>query len=101
MASSIEEPVVRHMAHLARLRLTDDEVARLAGELSRILEYVNKLNELNTTHVPPTAHALPTANVFREDEVRPPESPDRALQDAPESQDGLFRVPKVLDQEST
>ena len=100
MSSALDESAVRHVAHLARLDITDEEVARFAGQLSGILGYVEKLNELDTTDVPPTAHTLPVNNVFRADVVRPSWEVDRALHNAPQCQEGLFRVPKVLDQES-
>jgi aspartyl-tRNA(Asn)/glutamyl-tRNA(Gln) amidotransferase subunit C len=100
MGSSLDQTTVRHVAHLARLRVTDDEVARFAEQLSSILTYVGQLNQLDTPDVPPTAHTLPVSNVFRDDTVRACWEPDRALCNAPQSQDGFFRVPKVLDQES-
>ena len=100
MAPSIDEAAVRHVAHLSRLKVTDEEVARYALQLSKILDYMAQLNELDTTDVKPTAHPLPVSNVFREDTEKPPLTPDRATVGAPQCQDGFFRVPKVLDQES-
>ncbi|MGB2986570.1 MAG: Asp-tRNA(Asn)/Glu-tRNA(Gln) amidotransferase subunit GatC [Phycisphaerae bacterium] len=100
MPPSLDEATVRHVAHLARLEISDEEVARFAEQLSSILGYIEKLNELDTTDVPPTAHALAISNVFREDAVRPSCEADRALHNAPQCQEGFFRVPKVLDQES-
>ena len=100
MASTLDEATVRHVAYLARLRITDEEVARYAAQLSTILRYMQQLNQLDTTGVEPTAHALPVANVFREDQVRPSLDPARALSNAPDRQDDFFRVPKVLDQDS-
>ena len=99
MTSTLDEATVRHVAHLARLWITDEEVARYAAQLSTILAYVEQLNELDTSGVEPTAHALPVANVFREDEVRPPLDAAQALDNAPDRQDDFFRVPKVLDQD--
>jgi len=101
MTTSLDEAAVRHVAHLARLKITDAEVAVFATQLSKILDYVAQLNELDTANIPPTAHALAIANVFREDRVRPPWTPDQALHNAPQRDDGFFRVPKVLDQESS
>ena len=101
MASSLDESAVRHVARLARLRITDAEAALFASQLSKVLEYVEQLNEMDTDGVPPTAHALPVSNVFREDEVRSSWTPDLALHNAPDRHDGFFRVPKVLDQESS
>ena len=98
MASSLDETTVRHVANLARLDLTDDEVVRFAEQLSSILGYVEQLNELDTTDTPPTAHGLPVNNVFRDDTVQACWGPGRALQNAPQCQDGFFKVPRVLDQ---
>lgn len=100
MANKIDEDLVRHVALLARLKLRDEEVARLAGEMSAIIAYMDQLNELDTTDVPPMDHALPVVNVFREDEVAPSPGVEVALANAPQRQDNFFRVPKVLDQES-
>ena len=101
MASSLDESAVRHVAQLARLDLTDEEVIRFAEQLSGILRYVEQLSEPDTTGIPPTAHALPVTNVFRDDTVRPCWGPDRALHNAPQRQEDFFRVPKVLDQDGT
>ncbi len=101
MASSLDEAAVRHVARLARLRITDTEAVLFAAQLSKVLEYVEQLNELDTRDVPPTAHPLPVSNVFREDIVRPTWTPEQTLRHAPDCQDGYFRVPKVLDQESS
>ncbi|MFH1573588.1 MAG: Asp-tRNA(Asn)/Glu-tRNA(Gln) amidotransferase subunit GatC [Acidobacteriota bacterium] len=100
MATQIDEQLVRHVAVLSRFKLSDDEVLRLAGELSAIVEYIEQLNELDTTDVPPTAHALPVVNVLREDEAVSSPGIEAALANAPQRQDSFFRVPKVLDQES-
>ena len=100
MSSSLDEAAVRHVAHLARLEISDEEVRRYADQLSAVLGYVDQLNELDTTDVPPTTHAVPLSNVFRDDAVRSSLGPERALSNAPQQQDGFFRVPKVLDQES-
>lgn len=97
---ALEESDVRHVAHLARLTVSDEEVARYAGQLSAILDYMEQLNELNTEDIPPTAHPLPLANVMRDDVVRESTPTDAALSNAPQRQESFFRVPKVLDQES-
>jgi aspartyl-tRNA(Asn)/glutamyl-tRNA(Gln) amidotransferase subunit C len=96
----INESDVRHIAHLSRLNPTDDEVKLFATQLSAILEYVEQLKELDTTDVPPTAHALPVHNVFRADEPRASLTPDEALANAPQRDGNFFAVPKVLEQES-
>ena len=100
MSARIEPQQVRHIGVLARLTLTDDEVTRFSHQLSEILAYVDKLGELDTTDVEPTAHALPLANVFREDVPGTPLGVEAALANAPQRQGPFFAVPKVLDQDS-
>ena len=99
MTDAIDESTVRHIAHLSRLALTDEEIAAMACELSAIVKYVDQMNELDTDDVEPTAHVLAVQNVFREDEVRPSFDPDTALANAPQREASCFRVPKVLDPE--
>ncbi len=100
MSTGIDEQQVRHVAHLARLELTDQEVDNLSRELSAILEYVDQLRQLDTTEVEPTTHPLGIRNVFRADQVRPSLDPEQALANAPQRQQTYFRVPKVLEQDS-
>jgi aspartyl-tRNA(Asn)/glutamyl-tRNA(Gln) amidotransferase subunit C len=100
MANKIQESDVRHIAHLSRLNPTDDEVRLFAGQLSAILEYVGQLNEVETTDVPPTAHALPVHNVFRPDVPGACLAPDEALANAPAREGSFFTIPKVLEQDS-
>jgi aspartyl-tRNA(Asn)/glutamyl-tRNA(Gln) amidotransferase subunit C len=100
MSSALDEGTVRHIAHLARLTMSDEEISLFAGQLSSILDYMAQLNELDTTGIAPTAHPLPLSNVFRDDEVCPSLDPDQALHNAPERHEGFFRVPRVLDQDS-
>ena len=90
---SITREQVLHVAKLARLALTDEEVARLGGQLDAILEAVSKVSELDLADVPATSHPLDLANVFGEDEPRPSLERDAALALAPEAEDGAFRVP--------
>lgn len=99
MPARIDETQVRHIAHLARLKPSDDEVRLFSEQLSAIVEYVEKLNELDTTEVEPTAHAVPVHNVFREDVPAEPFRPDQALANAPQRAGSFFGVPKVLDQD--
>ena len=89
----IERDQVLHVAKLARLRLDDDEVDRMAGELSKILEHVETMNELDLEGVEPTSHVVDLTNVLREDTPRPSLDRDRALEQAPDAADGGFRVP--------
>lgn len=88
---------VENVAILARLELTGEEKDIFTGQMDAILDYVDKLNELDTSDVVPTSHAVPMENAFREDEARPSIGVDRALSNAPERADGFFRVPKVIE----
>jgi aspartyl-tRNA(Asn)/glutamyl-tRNA(Gln) amidotransferase subunit C len=87
---------VEHVAMLARLALTDDEIEQLTGELGAILEYAADVSALDTADAPPTAHPLPLVNVLRPDEVRPGLDRDEVLAEAPAAEDGQFRVPRIL-----
>lgn len=100
MTQSLDALAVRHVAHLSRLNVTDDEVAMYAQQLSRVLEYMEQLNAVNTENVPPTAHPHSATNVLRDDVVVESLVPAEALANAPQRQDDFFRVPKVLDQET-
>ena len=91
---SIEE--TRHVARLARLDLTDEELYKLTGELSDLLEHVDRIRRLDTADVPPTAHPLPLENVLRPDEVRPCLDRDEVLAAAPASEEHRFLVPRIL-----
>jgi aspartyl-tRNA(Asn)/glutamyl-tRNA(Gln) amidotransferase subunit C len=89
----IDREQVLHVAKLARLKLTEDEVERMSGELSAILEHVDNINELDLEGVEPTAHVVPLENVLREDEPRPSLPRERALEGAPDADETGFRVP--------
>ena len=91
MAITREE--VLHVAKLASLELTDDEVERLTGELSAILEAVSKVSELDLSDVPPTSHPLELVNAWAEDEPRPSLPLDEAFANAPAREGDLFKVP--------
>lgn len=93
----ITEAEVEHVARLARLELTPEEKTMFTGQMDAILAYVEKLNELDTADVIPTAHAVPMENAFREDVVRPSLGVDNALANAPARAEGFFRVPKVIE----
>ena len=97
MSEKIDEQQVRNVAKLARLEMSDEEVAKLCPELSAILEYIGKLSELDTENVEPLAHCLPVHNVFREDVPTPSLDVEKALANAPARADDYFKVPKVLD----
>jgi aspartyl-tRNA(Asn)/glutamyl-tRNA(Gln) amidotransferase subunit C len=89
----IDRDQVLHVAKLARLRLTDEEADGMAGELSKILEHVETMNELDLEGVEPTSHVVDLTNVLREDVPRPCLPRERALAGAPDVADGGFRVP--------
>lgn len=88
---------VEHVANLARLDLSDEEKDIFTEQLNAILKYVDKLGELNTDGIEPTSHVLPIANVMREDEARPSSGVEKALLNAPDDEDGQFKVPAVLE----
>jgi aspartyl-tRNA(Asn)/glutamyl-tRNA(Gln) amidotransferase subunit C len=90
---------IEHVARLARLRLDDDEVERLRAQLGLILQAAAKVREVATDDVPPTAYAVPRANVLRPDEPDPSLPREEALANAPEQEGGLFRVPRILEAE--
>ena len=91
----ISEEEVRHVANLARLGLTDDEVTKMSGQLSAVLDSIAQIRELDLSDVPPTANALNLTNVLRPDEPRPCLPRDVALSTAPDPADGLFAVPRI------
>lgn len=95
MAVTVDE--VRYIAQLARLRFEEAEEKKLAREMTEVLEYVEKLNELDTTAVPPMSHVLDLHNVFRKDEVEVRISTEEALKNAPDADSEYFRAPKVID----
>ncbi len=89
---------VDHVARLARLALSEEEKERYTAQLEPILEYIGKLNQLNTDNVPPTSHVLPLQNVWREDRVVTDlGSPDDILANAPEREGPFFKVKKVIE----
>ncbi len=88
---------VKYVAHLARLALTADEEKKLGAQLGQILGYIEKLRELDVSHVEATAHAVPMTNVTRADEIRPSLPHEAALRNAPKKSGGLFVVPKIVE----
>jgi len=95
--SSPEKIDVRYVAHLARMQLSDDEVARLQPQLEQIVGYVRQLSELDVEGIEPTAHAIPVQNVFRADEVRPCLDHAAVMNNAPQAREGQFIVPKIIE----
>jgi aspartyl-tRNA(Asn)/glutamyl-tRNA(Gln) amidotransferase subunit C len=89
----IDREQVLHVARLARLRLSEDEVQKMAGELSGILEHVDRIGQLELEDVPPTSHVVELENVLRPDEPRPSWPREVVLAQAPDPVDGAFRVP--------
>jgi aspartyl-tRNA(Asn)/glutamyl-tRNA(Gln) amidotransferase subunit C len=89
----IDREQVLHVARLARLDLTDDEVDRFSEQLGAILEAVSKVSELDLADVPPTSHPLDVVNAWRDDVPRPSWPPERVFGNAPEVEDDAFRVP--------
>lgn len=100
MGKKIDQGQVRKVAKLARLELTEAEVEEFTGQLSAILDYVEKMNELDTEGVEPLAHCLPISNVFREDGAKESLGTDAVLANAPQRDGDFFKVPKILDDSS-
>jgi len=97
MAERLSRAQVLHIAELAKLALTEDEVTVFAEQLSEILDHADRLNALDTDAIPPTAHVLAPRNVMREDVPRPSLTSEQALANAPDRHDGFFRVKAVFD----
>lgn len=94
---SITVKDVQHVAKLARLQLSPEEEATFTEQMNAILQYAEKLNELDTENVKPTTHVLQVSNVMRDDVVKTSLSQEEALLNAPEEEDGHFKVPAVLE----
>jgi aspartyl-tRNA(Asn)/glutamyl-tRNA(Gln) amidotransferase subunit C len=88
---------VKYVAHLARLSLSPEEEQKLGAQLGNILQYIEKLKEVDVSGVEPTAHAIPLVNVARPDETRPSLPGADALRNAPAQANGLFIVPKIVE----
>lgn len=97
---ALSEDDVRHVAMLARLDLSDEQVRALVPELSEILTWVDQIGEVATEDVPPTTHPFPLENVTRPDEPRPSLPREDVLAGAPETQDDRFAVPRIVAEES-
>ena len=100
MTVRISENQVSHISHLARLKLTAEEIALFGPQLADIFDYMDQLNAVETDGVEPTAHALPLKNVFRDDVPARSLGVDETLANAPEAVPPYFKAPKVLDQDS-
>ena len=99
MADAITRKQVAHVARLARLALTDDELERFTGQLAAVLDHARDLEALALDDVPPTAHPYPLVNVLRDDVVAPSSDRDEVLAAAPAAEGGRFRVPPILGEE--
>lgn len=86
---------VEHVAKLARLELTEDEKQKFAGQLGDVLKYVEQMNEVDTSSVEPMSHAIDFVNVMREDVVKYEQTKEALMQNAPDEEDGFFKVPKI------
>jgi aspartyl-tRNA(Asn)/glutamyl-tRNA(Gln) amidotransferase subunit C len=95
--SRISKEEVKHVANLARLAITEEEATTFTKQLDDIITYAEQLNELDTTGVEPTTHVLDLKNVMRKDEPKKWITQDDALNNAPDKQDGQFKVPSVLE----
>ncbi|PQP84886.1 Asp-tRNA(Asn)/Glu-tRNA(Gln) amidotransferase GatCAB subunit C [Paenibacillus sp. PCH8] len=94
---SISNNDVQHVAKLARLNLTAEEEQTLTGQLNAILKYAEKLNELDTEDIEPTTHVLHVSNVMRDDENKESLAIEQVMRNAPEEEDGQFKVPAVME----
>lgn len=92
----ITKKQVEHVAHLARLTLTEEELEKMTEQLDNILSYVDKLNELDTRHVDTTSHVFSVCNAFREDTIQKSLRPKEALANAPQQSGGMFMVPRII-----
>ena len=96
-AKQAETLDVAYVAHLARLKLSDEEIATYEGQLRQVVDYVRKIGELDLEGIEPTSHAHPVNNVLREDAVRPGLDRETVMRNAPASRDGQFIVPKIVE----
>lgn len=97
---AISRDDVAHLARLARLSMSDAELDHMAGQLDVIIGAVARVGEVAAGDIPPTSHALPMTNVFRDDVARPGLSAEEALAAAPAVEENRFRVPRILDEEA-
>ncbi|MDG5785949.1 Asp-tRNA(Asn)/Glu-tRNA(Gln) amidotransferase subunit GatC [Evansella sp. AB-P1] len=93
----ISKEQVKHVANLARLEFSEKEIELFAKQLDDIISYAEQLNELDTENVEPTSHVLDVKNVLREDEVKPSLDQKDVMKNAPDHEDGQFKVPSVLE----
>ena len=97
MANIISDETIEYVGILAKLELSDDEKEQAKKDMGSMLDYIDKLNELDTSGVEPMSHVFPVNNVFREDVVTNEDTRDKILSNAPEEKDGSFMVPRTVD----
>ena len=95
--SILNKQEIEHVAHLARLEIAEDKIEVFTEQMNNILEHISMLNKVDTDNVPPTYHVLPEKNVWREDVVKPSLPREEALANAPEQENGCFKVLKVIE----
>lgn len=97
MANVISDETIEYVGILAKLELSDNEKEKAKEDMGKMLDYIDKLNELDTSNVEPMSHVFPVNNVFREDVVTNGDDRENILKNAPEERDGAFVVPKTFD----
>ncbi|MEY8353270.1 Asp-tRNA(Asn)/Glu-tRNA(Gln) amidotransferase subunit GatC [Lachnospiraceae bacterium 54-53] len=97
MAHMIDDETIEYVGILAKLELSEAEKEAAKKDMGRMLDYIDKLNELDTEGVEPMSHVFPVYNVFREDVVKNGDDRDNIIKNAPESKDGAFKVPKTVE----
>ena len=97
MANVIDDATMEYVGILAKLELSDEEREAAKKDMGRMLDYIDLLNELDTSGVEPMSHVLPARNVFREDVVTNKDDSDDILKNAPEKKDGAFKVPRTVE----
>lgn len=88
---------IEYIALLSRLKLTEEEKSLFGKQLESIIGYIDKLNQLNTSGIEPTSHAIPMKNVFREDRIRVSLNRDKVMENAPSQKDGFYKVPRIIE----
>ena len=97
--AAISREEVAHLARLSRLAVTEQELDQFAGQLDVILQSVARIGDVAAEDIPPTSHSVPLTNIYRDDVVTPCLTQEEALSGAPDSAEGRFRVPRILDEE--
>lgn len=95
---SIKREDVKHIARLARLKLNDKEIDYFASQLDKVIDYIGQLKEVDTSDVEPTSHVHSIRNVFRKDIVKPSLKKEDVLKNAPSKEEGLFKVPRIIEE---